>query len=87
MPPNSKYVRILHRIASPCSIAYHASMKRTLRALNRMIRDGVIEGYVIGGAVGAAYYLEPVTTQDLDVFVQLKTSKSGLLHCHHFTPT
>ncbi len=53
-------------------------MKRTLQALNRMVKDGVIEGYVIGGAIAAAYYLEPITTHDLDVFFQLAASESGL---------
>jgi len=30
-------------------------MKRTLEALNRMVDDSVIDGYVIGGAIAAAY--------------------------------
>ncbi|MCI0422008.1 MAG: nucleotidyltransferase [Acidobacteria bacterium] len=54
-------------------------MKRTLQALNQMVNDGVIEGYVIGGAVAASYYLEPIATNDLDVFFQLAVSASGLI--------
>jgi hypothetical protein len=34
-----------------------------------MQRDGVIESYAIGGAVGATFYLEPVATLDVDIFV------------------
>ncbi len=38
--------------------------------INRMQADGVIERYAIGGAVGATFYLEPVATLDVDVFVE-----------------
>lgn len=58
---------------------YDVAMKRTLQALNRMVEDGVIEGYLIGGAVAAAYYVEPTATQDLDIFFQLAPSESGLM--------
>ena len=34
-----------------------------------MRTDGIIERYAIGGAVGATFYLEPVATLDVDVFV------------------
>jgi hypothetical protein len=40
--------------------------------LNQMERDGVIERYAIGGAVGATFYLEPVSTLDVDVFIAFK---------------
>src|SRR5205085_9700234 len=53
-------------------------MKETLKVINRMVKDGVIEEYAIGGAVAAFYYLEPFDTADLDVFVQLKTRGSDL---------
>lgn len=53
-------------------------MEETFKVLNRMVEDGVIEAYAIGGAVGAIYYLEPFDTQDVDVFVQVASSSSGL---------
>jgi hypothetical protein len=34
-------------------------MEKTLRVLNRMVKDGVIEQYAIGGAVAAIFYVEP----------------------------
>ena len=40
--------------------------------LNQMERDGVIKRYAIGGAVGATFYLEPVSTLDVDVFIAFK---------------
>jgi hypothetical protein len=53
-------------------------MKETLKVLNRMVRAGVIEQYVIGGAVAAIYYLEPFDTSDLDIFVQVNGVGSDL---------
>ena len=40
-----------------------------IRIINQMRADGVIERYAVGGAVGATFYLEPVATLDVDVFV------------------
>jgi len=37
--------------------------------LNQLEADGRVDRYAIGGAVGATFYLEPVATQDVDVFV------------------
>lgn len=37
--------------------------------VNRMQADGVIERYALGGAVAATFYLEPVSTIDVDIFV------------------
>lgn len=54
-------------------------MKRTLQVLNELERDGVIERYAIGGAMGATFYVEPLLTFDLDVFVVLPQSAGGLL--------
>jgi hypothetical protein len=53
-------------------------MKETLRVINRMVKDRVIEEYAIGGAVAAIYYLEPFDTADLDIFVQVDTTGSDL---------
>ena len=44
-------------------------IKDVLAAINEMQRDGIIERYAIGGAVGATCYLEPVSTLDVDIFV------------------
>lgn len=53
-------------------------MEKTLRVLNRMVRDGVIEQYAIGGAVAAIFYIEPINTNDLDVFFHVKDPSAGL---------
>ena len=44
-------------------------MKETLAIVERLHADGVIGLYAVGGAVGAAFYLEPVATLDVDIFV------------------
>lgn len=54
-------------------------MKRTLQVLNELERGGVLERYAIGGAMGATFYVEPLLTFDLDVFVILPQSVAGLL--------
>jgi hypothetical protein len=54
-------------------------VKETLELINQMQADGVIGKYAIGGAVGATFYLQPVATFDVDVFVTLPTSPGGSL--------
>lgn len=48
-------------------------MKQVIETINRMQADGVIDRYAIGGAVAATFYLEPVSTLDVDIFVELHT--------------
>ena len=45
------------------------SIRDVIAVLNEMEANGVIDRYAIGGAVGATFYLEPVATLDVDVFV------------------
>jgi hypothetical protein len=54
-------------------------MKRTLQVLNELERDGVVERYAIGGAMAATFYVEPLLTFDLDVFVILPQNAAHLL--------
>lgn len=51
-------------------------MKEALKVLSDLVAEGVIEAYAIGGAMGATFYLEPVVTLDLDVFVLFNDNKS-----------
>lgn len=44
-----------------------------------MQTDGIIGQYAIGGAVGATFYLEPVATLDIDVFVSFQKASAGEL--------
>jgi Nucleotidyl transferase of unknown function (DUF2204) len=54
-------------------------MRRTLEVLNQMEREGVFTRYAIGGAVGALFYIEPILTFDLDVFVFLPQSRKEIV--------
>ena len=54
-------------------------MKATFDVLNQMQADGIIGSYAIGGAVGATFYLEPVATLDVDVFVLLQPVPGSVL--------
>ena len=44
-------------------------MKNTFAVLNQMVKDAAIENYAVAGAVGAIFYVEPFSTQDIDVLV------------------
>ena len=55
------------------------NIKDTIAAINQMQADGVIERYAIGGAVGATFYLEPVATLDVDVFIDFRPEAGNLL--------
>lgn len=49
-------------------------MKATLAVIERLHREGVVGLYAIGGAVGATFYLEPVATLDIDIFVLFESA-------------
>lgn len=55
------------------------NIRATIDAINQMQTDGVIERYAIGGAVGATFYLEPVATLDVDIFITLPPKPGSLL--------
>jgi hypothetical protein len=55
------------------------AIKEVIQAVNQMQADGVIERYAIGGAVGATFYLEPVATLDVDIFIGFKPAPGSLL--------
>jgi len=54
-------------------------IKEVIAVVNLMQADGVIECYAIGGAVGATFYLEPVATLDVDIFVSFRTEPGKLV--------
>ncbi len=54
-------------------------MQAALRALNQLVADKVIVQYAIGGAIGASFYIEAVQTEDVDAFVFMAPTASGLL--------
>ena len=55
------------------------SIRQVIALVNQMESEGVIERYAVGGAVGATFYLEPVATLDVDIFVSFKMERGQLL--------
>lgn len=58
-------------------------MKKALKIINKMVADGIIKDYVIGGSIAAMFYTEPFHTKDLDIFVYPQVLPSGLIHFSH----
>jgi hypothetical protein len=59
-------------------------IKEIIAAINEMQTEGIIGQYAIGGAVGAILHkIEPDTTYDVDVFVNLKPLPGQLLVSLH----
>jgi hypothetical protein len=53
-------------------------IEQTLAVINQMLADRVFDNYALGGAVAAIFYTEPIDTQDVDIFVQIKGSENDL---------
>ncbi len=53
-------------------------IQEVIKTINQMQADGVIDRYAIGGAVGATFYLEPVATFDVDIFVAFRSEPGSL---------
>jgi hypothetical protein len=51
----------------------------SLRALNAIKADGVIEDYAVAGAMAIVFWTEPVPTFDLDVLVLLPPAPGGIV--------
>jgi hypothetical protein len=54
-------------------------MKKTLSILLQLVEEGLLQRFAIGGAIAASFYVEAVSTEDLDIFAFLTPSPSGLL--------
>jgi len=59
------------------------NIQEVIKTINQMQAEGVITRYAIGGAVGATFYLEPVATLDVDIFVGLVSPPGQLLISLH----
>ena len=55
------------------------NIQEVLRTMNQMVADGIIQRYAVGGAVGATFYLEPVSTLDVDIFAELHAAPGSKL--------
>jgi hypothetical protein len=55
------------------------NIQQVIQTINQMQADGIIDSYAIGGAVGATFHLEPVSTLDVDIFVSFRAEPGSLL--------
>lgn len=54
-------------------------IQEVIKTVNRMQADGIVAHYAIGGAVGATFYLEPVATLDVDIFITFRAEAGKLV--------
>jgi hypothetical protein len=54
-------------------------MENTLKIINKMQSEGLFASYAIGGGIAALFYIEPVTTFDLDIFIILPEATGPLV--------
>jgi hypothetical protein len=54
-------------------------MEETFAVLNQMVTDGAIDNYALAGAVGAMFYVEPFSTQAIDVLVVIPEPEGELI--------
>ena len=54
-------------------------IQQVIATINQMCDAGVIDRYAIGGAVGATFYLEPVATLDVDIFISFQPVPGQLI--------
>lgn len=56
-----------------------ASLAKVLSELAEALKEGVLDRYAIGGAVGATFYIEPAATEDVDIFVAMVPKPGAIL--------
>lgn len=54
-------------------------MKEAIVSLKELLSAGILEDYALGGGIAATFYIEPILTYDLDVFVLLPETSGPLI--------
>ncbi len=54
-------------------------MQEVCDILERLLNEGIISAYALGGATAAGFHGEPLATRDIDVFVFLEPTPGRLL--------
>ena len=54
-------------------------MEKALKVINDLLEQGIIKKYAIGGGIAAIFYIEPILTYDVDIFVVPAEENDGLL--------
>lgn len=50
-----------------------------MEIINKMQNEGLYSSYAIGGGIAALFYIEPITTFDLDIFIILPESTKKII--------
>jgi hypothetical protein len=58
------------------NVANSGNMKKTLIILNNLVAEGILQKYAIAGGIASLFYIEPVATFDLDLFVLVPNEES-----------
>lgn len=54
-------------------------MEKTFKIINQLKEEGIIKDYAVAGAVASIFYVEPITTYDLDIMVVLEEENNILV--------
>lgn len=54
-------------------------MVEALKTINTLKEKGLIKDYAIGGGYALNYYIEPILTFDLDIFILIEKDKDYAL--------
>lgn len=54
-------------------------MEKTFKIINQLKEEGIIKEYAVAGAIASIFYIEPITTYDLDIIIVLREKNSSLI--------
>jgi hypothetical protein len=54
-------------------------MEKTIKVINELQKEGLIKKYAIGGAIASIFYVEPITTYDIDIMIILEDDGKSLI--------
>jgi len=54
-------------------------LEKTFKIINQLKEEGIIKDYAVAGAVASIFYIEPITTYDLDIMIVLKEESDSLI--------
>lgn len=54
-------------------------MEKTLEVIKKMQEAKLFKKYAIGGAIGSIFYIEPITTYDLDIMIILPETNKAII--------
>ncbi len=55
------------------------SIVSAIKIINKMLEEKVFENYALGDALAVIFYTEPIVTQDVDIFFQVKEAENDLM--------